>query len=88
MIDKYKRPRVQRLVPWRSPATRRASVVLQAMRGIDAVQAAVAAEVERSVIKPLVAHWARLLLQSIAAEEAFESGALPGEFLPRELRHG
>lgn len=73
MIDKYKTPRAHRLTPWRSPATGWAAELLQCDR-------------RRATPSVNIARVARIVLQSIGFEHALESGALPGDCVPRELR--
>lgn len=80
MIDKYKRPRVQRLVPWRSRRT--AAAILPSIRDSEFQLAVIAEEFSGAALGRL----AGFVLRSISAEHALESGALPGEFLPKELR--
>lgn len=82
MMDKYKRARVQRLVPWRSPRT--AAVMAPRIRDNEFALHIIAEEFRGRVLGQI----AGLALRSIAADDAFVSGALPGEFLPRELRCG
>lgn len=82
MTDPYRAPRIQRIVPWRRPLGSTATeIALMAGATRHRMRAAIR-KIDDNVTKAMV----RLVLATYAAEEALESGALPGEFAASELR--